>query len=299
MGVISGLITVLLFFGWQRRKTVARKTLCQKLWYSIRTRKLRSVQQEEPESDWTIDRAEEPPQPQEEEFVFVHPQSPTSPMSLHNEPLRSHWSDSIHAPPSIMDNRRPLRSIWGENIARRVKAVPGLISMPWKPRPIRVTAVPARRGFRVDTHDRTFGLVSPGYTPTSVHANRVHETIHEDDEEQNNDANGHQRQQSIHDADDDERMTLISHHDRTDNDVFLISRNGADFNTLGSSPTNSNSVVVSPTDDRPLSPQNQRSKKVCSMSFLQHLNLISFSASGISPFTLTPSKYTHTKHTPV
>ena len=121
----------------------------------------------------------------------------------------------------------------------------------------------------MDTHDRTFGLVSPGYTPTSAHPNRVHETIHEDDEEQNNDADGHQRQQSIHDADDDERMTLISDHDRTTNDVFLISRNGADFNTLGSSPTNSNIVVVSPTDDRPVPQQNRYSKNVCLMSFFR------------------------------
>ena len=227
----------------------------------------------------------------------MHPQSPTSPMSLHNEPLRSHWSDSIHAPPSVMDNRRPLRSIWGENIARRVKAVPGLISMPWKPRPIRVTAVPARRGFRVDTHDRTFGLVSPGYTPTSARLNRVHETIHEDDEEQNNDVNGHQRQQSIHDADDDERMTLISDHDRTTNDVFLISRNGADFNTLGSSPTNSNSVVVSPTDDRPVPQQNRRSQNVCSRSFLQDLNLISFFSPRDLPLYTHPQQiHAHQTH---
>jgi hypothetical protein len=275
VGVTSGLLVFLLFFGWQRRENVARKSTFQKLWYSIRTRKLRSVQQEEPKSDWTIDRAEEPSQPQEEEFVFVHPPSPTPPVSPHEEPLRSRWSDSIHAPPSIMDNRRPLRSIWGENIARRVKAVPGLISKPWKPGPIRVTAAPARRGFRMDTYDRTFGLVSPGYTPTSVHPNRFHETIHEDDEEQNADADGHQRQQSIHDADDDERMTLISDHDRTHNDVFLISRNGTDFNTLGSSPTNSN---VSPSDDRPVPQQNQRSRKVCSRFFLQDPNLIWFSA---------------------
>lgn len=278
VGATSGLLIVLLSFGWQRREAVARKSTFQKLWYPIRTRKLRSVQQEEPKSDWTIDRAEEPPQPQEEEFVFVHPQSPTSPtspMSLHDEPLRSRWSDSIHAPPSIMDSRRPLRSIWGENIARRVKAVPGLISKPWKPRPIRVTTVPARRGFRLDTHDRTFGLVSPGYTPTSVHPNRFHETIHEDGEEQNNDAGGHQRQQSIHDVDDDERMTLISDHDRTNNDVYLISRNGTDFNTLGSSPTKSNIVVISPSDDRHVPQQNQRSKKVCSRFSLQDLNLMS------------------------
>lgn len=192
----------------------------------------------------------------------MSPTSPMSPVSLHDEPLRSHWSDSIHTPPSIMDDRRPLRSIWGENIARTVKAVPGLISKPWKPRPIRVAAVPARRGFRLDTHDRTFGLVSPGYTPTS--ANRFHETIHEDDEEQNNDADGHQRQQSIHDVDDDERMTLISEHDRTNNDVFLIPRNGTDFNTLRSSPTNSNIVVVSPSDAGHVPQQHQRSKKVCS-----------------------------------
>ncbi|EDR11688.1 uncharacterized protein LACBIDRAFT_314177 [Laccaria bicolor S238N-H82] len=264
VGVISGLLIVVLFFGWQRRKTVTRKSTFQKLRYPIWTRRLRSVQQEEPKSDWTIDRAEEPPQPQEEEFVFVHPQSPTSPtspLSLHDEPLRSRWSDSIHAPPSIMDNRRPLRSVWSENIARRVKAVPGLISKPWKPRPIRVTAVPARRGFRVDTNDRTFGLVSPGYTPTSAHPSRLHETIHEDDEEQGLDADGHQRQQSIHDVDDDERMTLISDHDRTDNDVFLISRNGTDFNTLGSTPTYSNILVVSPSDYGHVPQQNQRSKK--------------------------------------
>ncbi|KAJ2915284.1 hypothetical protein MD484_g5140, partial [Candolleomyces efflorescens] len=192
------------------------------------------------------------------ESRFQNPlQSASSP-----PPLTSKWSESGHITPPLGKSGSAAPPRWAPPKAKW--KLP--FSNPFKTKPMRVQAVPPRAGFRLDDYDRNTesmlsGVVSKRSTISegdedSVFGGRTDSAIM-------NEASGgldnffgpSQNSRGGGAGDDEERATLISGEERTQNRVFLISKDGReDFSISGEtseSGTNLSSTmsigVVSPT----------------------------------------------------
>ncbi|TEB28106.1 hypothetical protein FA13DRAFT_1794336 [Coprinellus micaceus] len=144
--------------------------------------------------------------------------------------LTSRWSDSEHQGPTAIPNK-PKKG--GKSVLPNVfKGIPN----PFKAKPVRVKPVAPRAGFRLDDYDASTDSMFS--TPKRV----------TQDEEEDRRSVGSSLMRDV-DEEQQERATLISREERTQNEVFLISKNGKDFSLSSKSGTVASRSVVTSNDE--------------------------------------------------